>query len=120
FGTRAMQELDKLNTHPGTATSAMALSLAINTASITLLPPTVIALRAAAGSVDPAGILPTTLSASVCGTIAAIATALMARRFFPLGPPDPIAGRIDRPWTREASPGASPASLSPGRAAHSE
>ena len=36
FGIRAMQELDKLNPHKGTATNAMALFLAINTSSITL------------------------------------------------------------------------------------
>ena len=54
FGIRAMQELDKLNPQPGTATDAMALFLAINTSSVTLLPTGVIALRAAAGSLDPA------------------------------------------------------------------
>lgn len=85
FGIRAMQELDRLNTRPGTATDAMALFLAINTSSITLLPTTVIALRASAGSIDPAGILPTTLFASICGTIAAIATAFALARFFPVG-----------------------------------
>src|SRR3546814_2003425 len=68
FGIRAMQELDKLNPHKGTATDAMALFLAINTSSVTLLPTGVIALRAAAGSADPAGILPTTLFATACST----------------------------------------------------
>ena len=72
FGIRAMQELDKLNSRHGTATDSMALFLAINTSNVTLLPTGVIALRAAAGSVDPAGILPTTLFATICSTIAAI------------------------------------------------
>jgi len=72
FGIRAMQELDKLNSRNGTATDSMVLFLAINTSNVTLLPTGVIALRAAAGSVDPAGILPTTLFATVCSTIAAI------------------------------------------------
>ncbi len=85
FGIRAMQELDKLNPRPGTATDAMALFLAINTSSITLLPTAVIALRASAGSSDPAGILPTTLFASICGTVAAVATAFALARFFPVG-----------------------------------
>ena len=67
-----MQELDKLNAHKGTATNAMALFLAINTSSVTLLPTGVIALRASAGSADPAGILPTTLFATVCSTTVAI------------------------------------------------
>lgn len=101
FGIRAMQELDRLNPRPGTATNSMALFLAINTSSVTLLPTAVIALRAAAGSADPAGILPTTLFASICGTIAAVIAAMSLARFFPAGAPDPGADAIDRPWTRE-------------------
>jgi spore maturation protein SpmB len=77
-----MQELNKLNPHPGTATDPMVLFLAINTSSVTLLPTGVIALRAAAGSTDPAGILPTTLFATCCSTIAAIFAAKAYRRFF--------------------------------------
>ncbi|MDX5362965.1 MAG: spore maturation protein [Pseudazoarcus pumilus] len=103
FGIRAMQELDKLNTRPGTATNSMALFLAINTSSITLLPTGVIAIRAAAGSADPAAILPTTLFATVCSTIAAISAAFLYRRFFPVGPLDPDAAPVDRPWVNEAA-----------------
>jgi len=103
FGIRAMQELDRLNPRPGTATNSMALFLAINTSSVTLLPTGVIALRAAAGSSDPAGILPTTLFASICGTIAAIAVAMWLSRRFPVGPADPAAADIDRPWLQEDS-----------------
>ncbi|MET0087950.1 MAG: nucleoside recognition domain-containing protein [Sedimenticola sp.] len=84
FGIRAMQELNKLNPVKGTATDSMVLFLAINTSSITLLPTGVIALRASAGSMDPAGILPTTLFATVCSTIIAITAALTYRRFFPV------------------------------------
>lgn len=87
FGIRAMQELNNLNSHPGTASNAMVLFLAINTSSVTLLPTGIIALRASAGSLDPAGILPTTLFATACSTIFAIAAALFYRRFFPLGQP---------------------------------
>jgi spore maturation protein SpmA/spore maturation protein SpmB len=101
FGIRAMQELDKLNTRPGTATNSMALFLAINTSSITLLPTGVIAIRAAAGSADPAAILPTTLFATVCATVAAITAAMVYRRFSPLPAPDPVADAMDRPWVRD-------------------
>lgn len=80
FGIRAMEDLDKLNSRHGTATDSMALFLAINTSNVTLLPTGVIALRAAAGSMDPAGILPTTLFATVCSTIAAICAAKMYGR----------------------------------------
>ena len=80
FGIRAMQELDRLNPCKGTATNAMALFLAINTSSVTLLPTGVIALRAAAGSNDPAGILPTTLFATVISTTVALVLCLVLRR----------------------------------------
>ena len=77
FGIRAMQELDTLNPQRGTATDAMALFLAINTSSVTLLPTGVIALRAAAGSSDPAAILHTTLFATLRSTnIAVVGTKL--------------------------------------------
>jgi len=82
FGIRAMQELNKLNPAPGTATDAMALFLAINTSSVTLLPTGVIALRAAAGSVDPAAIFPTTLFATACSTGVAVGTAKLLSRLW--------------------------------------
>jgi spore maturation protein SpmA len=84
FGIRAMQELDRLNAHRGTATDAMVLFLAINTSSVTLLPTGVIALRAAAGSGDPAAILPTTLFATIGSTLAAVAAAKLYRRLAPI------------------------------------
>ena len=65
LGLKAMEELQELNPEKGTATNAMVMFLAINTSSVTLLPTGVIALRAAAGSNDPAGILPTTLIATL-------------------------------------------------------
>lgn len=83
FGIRAMQELEKLNPRPGTATNAEVLFVAINTAGITLLPTSVIALRAAAGSVNPAGILPTTFFASFCATLFAVLATRAYQKFFP-------------------------------------
>ncbi|MGD9365641.1 MAG: nucleoside recognition domain-containing protein [Desulfobacteraceae bacterium] len=86
FGIRAMQELDSLNPDKGTATNAMALFLAINTSSVTLLPTGVIALRAAAGSTDPAAILPTTLFATIGSTTFAIIAAKLYQRWVPVKP----------------------------------
>ncbi len=94
FGIRAMQELDRLNPKRGTATNAMALFLAINTSSVTLLPTGVIAIRESVGSADAAGILPTTLFATVCSTGVAIAACKLMQRFAPFegadeqAPPD--------------------------------
>ncbi len=82
FGIKAMQELDTLNPHKGTATNSMALFMAINTSSVTLLPTGVIALRAAAGSSDPAAILPTTLFATIGSTAIAIISAKLFQRLF--------------------------------------
>jgi spore maturation protein SpmA len=101
FGIRAMQELDKLNPLPGTATDAMALFLAINTSSVTLLPTGVIALRAAAGSVDPAGIFPTTLFATTCSTAIGIISAKLLCRVYrrqpALAAAEPPAGKPVEP-----------------------
>ena len=82
FGIRAMQELDRLNPVKGQATNAMALFMAINTSSVTLLPTGVIALRAAAGSLDPAAILPTTLFATIGSTCIAIIASKFYQRFW--------------------------------------
>jgi len=80
FGIKAMEELEKLNTRPGTATNAQALFLAINTASLQLVPTTVIALRASAHSSDPAGILVPTLMATFCALCVAIVSAKLLQR----------------------------------------
>jgi spore maturation protein SpmA len=80
FGIRAMEELDRLNGRKGTATDAMALFLAINTAGFAFLPSTVIGLRAAAGSGDAAGILVPTWFASGCATLAGVVAALALSR----------------------------------------
>lgn len=80
FGIRAVEELDKLNAEKGTATNAMALFLAINTAGLALLPSGVIGIRAALGSTDPAGILLPTWVASGSATIVAITTAFLLSR----------------------------------------
>ena len=77
FGIRAMQELDRLNPLKGTATDAMVMFLAINTAGLALVPSSVIGLRAAAGSQDPGGIVFATWFASGCATLAAVASATL-------------------------------------------
>ncbi len=83
FGIRAMQELETLNPHPGAATDAQALFCALNTASVQLIPATVIALRASAGSRAPGEIIGATLLASLCSAVAAVAAAKVLRRLFP-------------------------------------
>jgi len=90
FGIRAMEQLDTLNATKGTASNAMVLFLAINTSSVTILPTGVIALRAAAGSVDPAGILPTT--PTICSTTVAIVVAKLCQNYWPVPAPTDARG----------------------------
>jgi spore maturation protein A len=83
FGVQAMQDLERLNPSPGIATDAEALFCALNTASLQLVPATVIALRAAAGSTAPGEIIGATILASACGVAVAIAAAKLLGRLFP-------------------------------------
>ncbi|MFB9277274.1 nucleoside recognition domain-containing protein [Cohnella cellulosilytica] len=72
MGIKAMQELQKLNPEPTVATPAMCTLLALNTASITLVPTTIIAIRMNFGAVHPADIVAPTLLATIISTGAAI------------------------------------------------
>ena len=81
FGLKAMEELDELNPNKGTATNAMCTFLAINTAGMTLIPATAIAIRAAAGSAEPAIIIGTSLFGSFCATVAGITAAKTLEKF---------------------------------------
>ena len=75
FGLKAMEELDSINPNKGTATNSMVTFLAINTAGMTLIPASAIAIRAASGSSDPAIIIGTSLFGSFCATVAGILAA---------------------------------------------
>ena len=81
FGLKAMEELDKLNPEKGTATNAMCTFLAVNTAGLTLIPATAIAVRAAAGSNDPAIIIGTSFFGALCATTTGIIAAKVLERF---------------------------------------
>jgi spore maturation protein SpmA/spore maturation protein SpmB len=83
FGLKAMEELDKLNPTKGVATNAMCTFLAVNTAGLTLIPATAIAIRAASGSSDPAIIIGTAIFGAFCATTVGI-TATKVMEKFPL------------------------------------
>lgn len=72
MGIKAMQELQKLNPNKDIASPAMCTLLALNTASITLIPTTLIAIRMSYNSAHPAEIVGTTLLATFISTLAAI------------------------------------------------
>ncbi len=105
LGLRAMRDLERLNPRPGVASNAMCTFLAINTASVQLIPATAIALLAAAGSTRPTAIVGTALLATLCAASVAITAAKLLEKlpFFRL--PDPVAGIAD-PGREAASPAA--------------
>lgn len=72
MGLKAMKELDTLNPFPGIATNPMCTFLAINTASIQLIPVTAMAYLAANGGTHPTDIISSVLLTSICTTTAAI------------------------------------------------
>ncbi len=81
FGLKAMEELDTLNENKGTATNAMVTFLAVNTAGLTLIPVTAIAVRAASGSSNPAIIIGTSIFGAICATTVGITAAKILEKF---------------------------------------
>lgn len=82
FGLKAMEEMEKVNPNKGTASNSMVTFLAINTAGLTLIPATAIAVRAASGSSNPAIIIGTTIFGAFCATIAGITAAKVFEKFY--------------------------------------
>jgi spore maturation protein SpmA len=92
FGLKAMLELERLNPHPGAASNAMALFLAINTSGLAVLPTGMVALRASLGSHEPGAIFVPTLIATFSAALGGIIAAkLLAHRPFFRAVPTPEA-----------------------------
>lgn len=74
LGLKAMQTMQEKNPKKDTITDSMGIFIVLNTASLQLIPSTVIAVRASLGSTNPSGIiLPVwiaTISADIAGIIA--------------------------------------------------
>lgn len=69
FGLKAMSELQKINSKKDTASVAMITFLVLNTAGVTIVPTTVLALRMAHGSIDPSCIILPGVIATFCSSI---------------------------------------------------
>jgi spore maturation protein A len=96
LGIKAMEELQTLNPEKDTASNAMVTFMALNTAGIQFIPATIIGVLATAGSKAPTAIIPTTLIATLCGAIAAVTTAKILQRFFPVRASTPAATPEDQ------------------------
>ncbi|MGX6442620.1 nucleoside recognition domain-containing protein [Neobacillus sp. K501] len=79
LGIKAMEELKQLNGGGNSASRSMVTFLAINTASITIIPTTVIAIRMNYNSASPTEIVVPTLIATIISMIAAV---LIDRYFY--------------------------------------
>jgi spore maturation protein A len=72
MGLKAMEDLEKLNPHPGIATNAMCTFLTVNTAGLQLIPATMISIMASAGSKEPTAIIGPTIAATAAALILGI------------------------------------------------
>ena len=72
MGIKAMNELDAANGRSFHASKDMCMLVALNTASIQLVPTTILALRQAAGSAEMASVVLPILISSLGGCIAAV------------------------------------------------
>ena len=75
LGLKAMQTMQKENPKKDTLTNSMAMFIIINTASIQIIPTTVIAIRSSLGSNNPTSIIIPVWIATICAAIAGIITA---------------------------------------------
>ncbi len=69
FGLKAMEKLQELNNKKDTATEAMITFLVLNTSGVTLIPTSIISLRALYGSENPSMIISSALMATTCATV---------------------------------------------------
>lgn len=78
LGLKAMSELQELNHEKDTATNAQIMFLVLNTAGLTLIPTSVIALRLAAGAANPADVF----IPSLIGTFISFLAGMIAVAFY--------------------------------------
>lgn len=80
LGIAAMKELDRENKHRAAASDEMCMFVVINTASIQLIPSTVISLRQMYGSANPSEIVVPVWICSICAVTVGIAAAKIFQR----------------------------------------
>lgn len=80
FGLSAMQSLQELNSDPARASGAMCTFMAMNTASLSLIPATAISARSLTGAASPGAILPAAVLTGLTGSVAALALDRFFRR----------------------------------------
>ena len=69
FGLKAMEELQKINPNKKVASTPMITFLILNTAGVTIIPTTVLALRLSHNSSNPAEIIIPGIIATICSSL---------------------------------------------------
>ena len=72
FGIKAMKSMQEENKDKKVLTNEMATFIVLNTASIQIIPTTVIAIRSSLGSSNPTAIIVPVWIATICAAIAGI------------------------------------------------
>ncbi len=75
LGLKAMKTMQETNLHKDTLTNSMAMFIIINTASIQIIPTTVIAIRSSLGSNNPTAIIIPVWIATICAAMTGIISA---------------------------------------------
>lgn len=75
LGLKAMKTMQKENPKKDTLTNSMAMFIIINTASIQIIPTTVIAIRSSLGSTNPTSIILPVWGATICAAVAGVIAA---------------------------------------------
>lgn len=103
MGLKAMTHLQELNPNKQSASNAMCMFLALNTAGFTLLPMTSLNYLNAGGVQNPQSIILPTILATVCSTTAGILAALFFQRL-PMfrAVPDDVVASTTAPSSAEA------------------
>lgn len=82
LGLKAMQTMQEKNPQKDRITDSMAIFIVLNTASIQLIPSTVIAVRASLGSVNPSQIIVPVWIATIAADVAGIvASKILMKKF---------------------------------------
>ncbi len=82
LGIKAMEDLQTLNPRPDTVTFEMMLFIVINTASVQLIPFTVIGLLASYGSQNPNRIMLPTFIATVISAVTAVGILFLFKKLY--------------------------------------
>lgn len=80
YGLKAMEALQKANKTPGVASDAMCMFALMNTASVQILPLSIITLRAAANAANPVDIVIPCFIVTVITAIVAMVGGVLCRR----------------------------------------